>query len=89
MKAITRIPAALFFGLYLLHATGVHADEAKVPESVKQEVVEAEQVQPEQEKTEEGEASGNIRDCEQSNDSSEEQGGADEKDLDDCEALIK
>ena len=81
--------AAISLGFIMLNASVVHAGEAEITEKVKQEVVQGEKQNSEQEKTEEGEASGNVEDCEQSNESARTQDGVDKKELDDCEALVK
>ena len=89
MKAIIQNVVAIILGFQMINASVVLADEEKVPESVTQDVAEAEKQPPEQEKTEEGEASGNVEDCEQPNDSGNAEDGVDQKDLDACKELIK
>ncbi len=89
MKANIQNVAAIILGFQMMNASAALADEEKVPESVTQDVVEAEKKSPEQEKREEGEASGNVEDCEQSNDSGDAEDGVDQKDLDACNELIK
>lgn len=84
-KSIT----AIVMGLQLLSAQGLHAEGTKVPEKIAEEVIDAEKQTPEQEKSESGEASGNIRDCEQANESDKAGGDVMKKDIDDCGALIK
>lgn len=81
--------AAVILGLHMLNASVLHADEAKVPDKINQELRESEKMTPEQEKTEAGEASGNVEDCEQANESDDAVGSAENKDLDDCKVLVK
>ncbi len=89
MKANIQNVVAIILGFQMMNASTVLADKEKVPESVTQDVAEAEKRPPEQEKTEEGEASGNVADCEHSNDSGDVEDGVDQKDLDACDELIK
>ena len=89
MKANIQIVAAIILSCQMLNTSTVLADEGKVTEKVTQEISEAEKKQSEKEKTEEGEASGNVEDCEQLVESGDAQDGVDKKDLDECEAMIK
>ena len=89
MRANIQNVAAIIISCQMLSASVVLADEEKVPEKVTQEIIEAEQKKPEKEKTEEGEASGNVEDCEQLVDSGDAQDGVDKKNLDKCDAIIK
>ncbi len=89
MKANTQIVAAIVLSCQMLNTTIVLADEGKVSEKVTQEIIEVEKKQPEKEQTEEGEASGNVEDCERLVESGDAQDGVDKKDLDECEAMIK
>ncbi|ASJ74297.1 hypothetical protein [Granulosicoccus antarcticus] len=81
--------AAIIMSFQLLTISGLHAEDSKVPEKLKKEVVETETQTPEQEKSESGEASGNIKDCEKVNESDKAGDGVEQKDIDDCGALIK
>lgn len=89
MKAIIQSVAVIIIGFQMMNASKVLAEEAKVSKNVTQEVAEAEKLPPDQEKTEEGEASGNVEDCEPSNDSVDARDGVDKKNLDECEAMVK
>ena len=89
MKVNIQNVAAFIISCHMLNASVVLADEEKVPEKVVQEVIEAEEKKPEKEQTEEGEASGNVEDCEQLVDSGDAQDGVDKKNLDKCDAMIK
>ena len=89
MKANIQNVAALIISCQMLNASIVLADEETVPENVTQEIIEDEKKQPEQEQTEEGEASGNVEDCELLVDSGDAQDGVDKKNLDKCDAMIK
>ncbi len=89
MKANIQNVAALIISCQMLNASIVLADEETVPENVTQEIIEDEKKQPEQEQTEEGEASGNVEDCELLVDSGDTQDGVDKKNLDKCDAMIK
>ncbi len=89
MKANIQNVAAIIISLQMINASSVLADEEKVPESVAQEVAETEKQPPEEEKTEEGEASGNVEDCEPAGHSGDSQDGVEKKNLDNCEELVK
>ena len=89
MKASIHNVAAIIISLQLMYTSSVLADEEKVPESVAQEVAETEKQPPEEEKTEEGEASGNVEDCEQANDAGDSQDSVEKKDLDNCDEMVK
>ena len=89
MRANIQNVAAIIISCQMLSASVVLADEEKVPEKVTQEISETEENRPENEKTEEGEASGNVEDCEQLVDSGDAQDGVDKKNLDKCDAMIK
>lgn len=89
MSVAIRNIAVVLLSALLMSISVVYADDSKVSESVKQEIIDAEKKKSEAEKSEEGEASGNIIDCEQTNESADAQDDVDNKDLDECEALIK
>lgn len=89
MRANIQNVAAIIISCQMLNATVVLADEEKVPEKVTQKIIKAEEKTPEKEQTEEGEASGNVEDCEQLVDSGDAQDGVDKKNLDKCDAMIK
>lgn len=89
MRVTIQKSAAIILGFYLMHASAVFAEDAKVPDSVTEEVVEAEKQTPEQEETEEGEASGNVEDCEPAHEADDAQEEVEEKNLDECEPMIK
>lgn len=89
MKANIQNVAAIIISLQMMSASLALADEEKVPESVAQEVAETEMQTPEQEKTEEGEASGNVEDCEPTNVSGDSGDPVEKKDLDECDELVK
>ncbi len=89
MKANIQNVAAIILSFQMMNASAVLANKETVPEGVKQEVIDAEKQPAEQEKTEQGEASGNVEDCEQSNDSGDKQYGVDKKNLDECEEMVK
>ena len=73
----------------LIAAAPAWAQQEKVPEKVLESVVEAEKKSDAQEKTEIGEASGNISDCEPVSEGSSSSQAVDEKDLDECTPLVK
>ena len=89
MRPTIQYVAAVSFSVFMMTASTAFSDEDKVPEDVKQEVVEAEKQTPEAEKTEEGEASGNVEDCERSNKSDDPEDAVESKNLDKCEEMVK